>query len=65
MDIVHQTPPQEEDVFAPILEIFQDESFVRRRTARRNRYYELRAFRIRHPILWRLGARPARAKRVC
>lgn len=50
----------EEDMFAPIRQIFSDENYVKRQTARRERYYELKSFRLKHPLLWRLGARPKR-----
>lgn len=36
---------------------------IARSKAKAARYYEVNRFRLEHPILWKMGARPKRKKR--
>lgn len=36
---------------------------IARSKAKAARYYEVNRFKLEHPILWKLGARPARPKK--
>lgn len=52
---------EDQDYFVNLLA--NHKGHIARSKAKAARYHEVNRFMIEHPILWKLGARPARPKR--